>query len=96
MDESEGIDQSGRNTLFKWYLRDEVTLSAINVSENRTCQIVDSQGFRSILKLHRRGYLTRQAIENELAWMRTHTDVDVVHLLCADFVCNTLARGEAC
>ncbi len=71
MVESQGIDQSVRNALVKWDLPDEVVLRLINVSENRTYRVEGKGGFRSILRLHRQGYHTRQAIESELAWMRS-------------------------
>ena len=70
MAECKGIDQSVRNALVKWDLPDEVALRLINVLENRTYRVEDRRGFRSILRLHRQGYHTRQTIESELGWMQ--------------------------
>jgi Ser/Thr protein kinase RdoA (MazF antagonist) len=44
-------------------------VSLLNVSENATFLITDADGERSVLRVHRLGYHSRQAIESELAWM---------------------------
>lgn len=41
----------------------------INVSENHTFRVDGPAGSRHILRLHRRGYQSRAAIESELAWV---------------------------
>ena len=47
--------------------RAEVRL--LNVSENATFLVTDPDGRRSVLRVHRLGYHSGQAIESELAWM---------------------------
>lgn len=43
----------------------------INLSENHTfCLHLEGEEERAILRVHRQGYHSRQAIESELAWMR--------------------------
>ncbi|KQY07350.1 aminoglycoside phosphotransferase [Mycobacterium sp. Root135] len=46
------------------------TLRLLNLSENATYEVVDSDtGVRSILRVHRKGYHSRPQIESELDWL---------------------------
>ena len=65
-------------SLALWDLPDGVTARLINLSENATYLVENSAGYRSVLRIHREGYHTRQAISCELAWMRGLNDSDAV------------------
>ncbi|WP_432843034.1 phosphotransferase enzyme family protein [Dactylosporangium sp. CA-092794] len=45
------------------------TLTLLNVSENATFAVDDPAGRRTVLRVHRTGYHTLEAIEAELAWL---------------------------
>lgn len=51
-----------------WALPPTARVTPLNLSENVTF-LVDAEGDKSILRLHRPGYHTPAAIESELAWM---------------------------
>ncbi|MGQ7848425.1 phosphotransferase enzyme family protein [Granulosicoccus sp. 3-233] len=52
-----------------WPLPAGATARLINLSENATFLVEASGGYRSVLRVHRQGYHSRQAILSELAWM---------------------------
>ncbi len=54
--------------LTRWAVPPDAALRLINVSENIT-YLVEADGWRSILRVHRPGYHSHRAIECELAWM---------------------------
>ncbi|MEM7598198.1 MAG: phosphotransferase [Pseudomonadota bacterium] len=51
-----------------WDVPKEAQVRLINVSENVT-YAVEAPAFKSVLRIHRDGYHTRQAIESELDWL---------------------------
>lgn len=53
-----------------WDLPGDVSARLINVSENATYIVENSAGYRAILRVHRQGYHTRNAITCELEWAR--------------------------
>lgn len=52
-----------------WQLPKSARARLINISENATFLVEADDGYRSILRIHRPGYHTRNAISCELAWM---------------------------
>lgn len=54
-------------------------LRMINHSENTTYRVTDDQRNRFILRVHRTGYHTRNAVESELAWMKALREEAGVH-----------------
>jgi len=61
-----------------WEIPSGATLRLINVSENET-YMVEADGFKAILRLHRIGYHTKHAIECELAWSAALArDADII------------------
>jgi len=57
-------------SLSLWTLPPGATARLINISENATFLIEAADGYRSILRVHRQDYHTRNAIACELAWMQ--------------------------
>ncbi len=57
-----------QESLALWDLPPNARIRLINVSENKT-YMIESTNHKSILRLHRKGYHTKRAIECELAWM---------------------------
>jgi len=66
----ECLSQLATASLTLWALPQGATARLINISENATFVIEASSGFRSILRVHRQDYHTRNAIACELAWMQ--------------------------
>lgn len=65
------LTPSGVNAaLAKWPALSGGTATLINLSENHTFRIDTPEGEKFILRVHRRDYHSRRAIESELAWMR--------------------------
>lgn len=56
-------------SLHLWSLPDGATSRLINVSENATYLVEAPDGFKSILRIHRQDYHTRNAIACEIAWL---------------------------
>jgi Ser/Thr protein kinase RdoA (MazF antagonist) len=53
--------------------------SLLSISENATYRVDDpATGRRTVLRVHRRGYHTRQAIVSELAWLRALREAGAV------------------
>ncbi len=55
--------------LHLWDLPPGAQARLINLAENRTYLVEAPCGFRAVLRLHRAGYHSREAIASELAWM---------------------------
>lgn len=55
--------------LILWNLPKDATARLLNVSENTTYLVSSPEGHKSILRVHRENYHTRQSIECELAWI---------------------------
>jgi len=56
-------------SLYLWDLPEGVSARLINVSENATYIVESADGYRSVLRVHRKNYHTERAIECELSWM---------------------------
>ncbi len=63
------VERLARSSLNLWDLPTQVSLQLINVSENVTFRVDGDDGFRAILRVHRQGYHTQNAISCELAWL---------------------------
>ncbi len=55
--------------LHLWPLPESATARLINISENATFLVEAEAGYKAVLRVHRQGYHSRQAILSELAWM---------------------------
>ena len=64
------VQRLAEASLSLWDLPDGATLRLINVSENVTYRVEAAGGYRAILRVHRKDYHTRRAIECELAWLK--------------------------
>lgn len=53
-------------------------ITLLNVSENATYRVDSTDGRRIVLRVHRTGYHTREAILSELAWVRSLREDGVV------------------
>jgi Ser/Thr protein kinase RdoA (MazF antagonist) len=58
------------DSLKLWPLPEGSRSRLINVSENATFLVEAPGGFKSILRIHRQGYHTRNAIACEIAWLK--------------------------
>ncbi len=57
----------------------DVTISLLNISENATFKVFDSNsGVDTILRIHRPFYHTQQAIQSELDWIQSLREVQLV------------------
>lgn len=63
------LDHQVARNLSLWRLPEGATARLINVSENTTYLVEAPGGERTVLRVHRRGYHSRRAIECELAWL---------------------------
>ena len=74
-----------QRALEQYDVSSESTVSLLNVSENATYRVDDpTSGERHILRVHRLGYHTRDAIESELAWidaLRNEAGVRTPHII---------------
>lgn len=60
-----------RRAIGHWGVSDQVTLTLLNISENATYRIDDPARMEPlILRVHRTGYHTHNAVRTELAWMK--------------------------
>lgn len=71
------LDALANRSLDLWLLPAGARARLINVSENAT-YLVEAGDFRSVLRVHRLGYHTRQGIEQELAWAQALASAGVV------------------
>ncbi|MEM6406854.1 MAG: phosphotransferase [Pseudomonadota bacterium] len=65
----EHIAQMAGDALALWNLPPGCTPHLLNVSENTTFLIQNTSGFKSVLRVHRQGYHSLDAILSELAWL---------------------------
>ncbi|GII57434.1 aminoglycoside phosphotransferase [Planotetraspora thailandica] len=63
------VEEAARRALRRYDVSPEATVRLTNVSENATFTVEDS-GARAILRVHRLGYHSPQAIASELDWAR--------------------------
>lgn len=61
------LERLANDSLPLWQVPEGAKARLINVSENAT-YLVEADGFRSILRVHRPDYHSRRGIEQELAW----------------------------
>lgn len=66
----ERLDVLANRSLHLWGLPEGATARLINVSENATFLVEAPDGFKSILRIHRENYHTRNAIMCEHAWSK--------------------------
>lgn len=64
------LEKMAEQALVLWDIPQEATVQLINVSENVTFLVQASDGYKSVLRIHRQDYHTRRAIECELAWLK--------------------------
>ena len=69
-------------------LHPDTEITLLNVSENGTFRLDDPEAGRSVLRVHRSGYHSEQAIRSELAWVQALRSEGIVrtpaHLPAAD------------
>jgi len=63
------VTAAARAALGRYDASRDAGISLLNVSENATFLVSDPAAGPSVLRVHRLGYHSRQAIESELAWM---------------------------
>ena len=63
------LHQLANDALALWDLPKGAKASLMNLSENAVYLVTAADGFRAVLRVHRAGYHSRNAIECELAWM---------------------------
>jgi len=61
------LEVLANNSLHLWDIPETARARLINVSENAT-YLVEADGYKSVLRVHRENYHTERAIECELAW----------------------------
>jgi len=64
------LTELANDSLRLWELPDGASARLINVSENATYLIEAAGGYKSVLRVHRQDYHSRNAIACELAWMQ--------------------------
>ncbi len=72
------LERLANESLPLWPVPPGARARLINVSENAT-YLVETDGFRSILRIHRPDYHSRRGIEQELAWSQALAADDMVH-----------------
>jgi Ser/Thr protein kinase RdoA (MazF antagonist) len=69
--DTDRLEVIARDALRHYGIGADADLTLLNISENATYRVDDpATGNRTVLRVHRIGYHTRQAIESELAWIR--------------------------
>lgn len=63
------VEEVARAALPLYGFTGAAELDLLNVSENTTYLVRDGAGREAVLRVHRTGYHTKEAIESELAWM---------------------------
>jgi Ser/Thr protein kinase RdoA (MazF antagonist) len=58
------------DNLARWTFSSSTSVTLLNVSENATFALCDSDGRELVLRVHRVGYSSAQEIRSELAWMK--------------------------
>jgi Ser/Thr protein kinase RdoA (MazF antagonist) len=75
----ERLEQFARAALVNYGVGSDAELTLLNISENATYRVDDpATGKRTVLRIHRPGYHTQEAIESELVWLQTLRDSHVV------------------
>jgi len=64
------LGQLAQSALHLWDIPTGASSRLINLSENATYLVEGEGGYRSVLRVHREGYHSVDAIRSELAWMR--------------------------
>ena len=73
------LEVMARDALRHYGVAEPTTLTLLNISENATYRVADPDtGHATVLRVHRPGYHTREAIDSELAWVRALREADVV------------------
>ncbi len=77
--EPEKLHEFARDAVAKFGYSPESEVSLLNISENATFKVVDSNtGTDTILRIHRPFYHTAQAIQSELDWVQALREVQLV------------------
>ncbi len=63
------LERLANDSLSLWNVPENAIARLINVAENATYLVEGAEGFKSILRVHRKDYHSRRAIECELAWI---------------------------
>ena len=63
------LERLAQEALDLWDVPKGATAKLINVSENTTFLIEAAHGYKSVMRVHREAYHSRNAIESELAWL---------------------------
>jgi len=58
-----------RRDLARWALRSDTSIRLLNLSENATFGLTDSNGHELVLRVHRVGYSSAEEIRSELTWI---------------------------
>lgn len=77
MDTAVNWEAYARKALPEFDLDESTPLTLLNISENATFRI-DAPGAKSVLRVHRTDYHSREAIESELAWVSALRDQAIV------------------
>jgi Ser/Thr protein kinase RdoA (MazF antagonist) len=80
------LELIARDSLRAHRIAPDATLTLLNISENATFSVEDPGGERSVLRVHRPGYHSREAIESELDWitaLRADDEVSTPEVLSA-------------
>jgi len=73
------VTEVARSALARYPLSDEAEVTLISVSENATFRVDDpATGERAVLRVHRLGYHTDDAIRSELVWLSAVRDQEGV------------------
>src|SRR5438094_1551376 len=65
------LGEVGARALRYWDVSPDARLTLLNISENATYRVDDPRAAEPlILRVHRTGYHTRDAVRTELAWMK--------------------------
>ncbi|CAB4939389.1 MAG: phosphotransferase [Actinobacteria bacterium] len=76
--DTERLEAIARAALTHYDVAPDCDITLLNVSENATYLVAPPEGKRTILRVHRRGYHSLEAIESELAWVAALREADVV------------------
>ena len=63
------LQKLAEQSLSLWDVPEDAVVRLINISENTTYLVEASQGYKAILRIHRKNYHSLRAIESELAWL---------------------------
>ncbi|MEM7718777.1 MAG: phosphotransferase [Pseudomonadota bacterium] len=72
------LQRLAEDSLHLWDIPEGAMVTLINVSENTT-YLVEAPGYKAVLRLHRAGYHSIEAIRSELSWidaLRRDTDIE--------------------